>query len=273
MARIRAVHPDLPSDRKLANVSRDARYTYVLTWCIADDKGLFRAEPRQLLGQLYPHDPEIDGSHLEAWLSDLVSIGVLRWRADRAGARIGELVNWPKRQKIDKPSKSYLEGELITLAGGSQLPREPVAAESRLSRETLAPGSLEYRALNPEPRVVADDDDRLARVSRIGELRDRLPSSAHNALDGYLRAATDPAAVVATILAEGPDTGTNAAAGKTWEHIGQALLDLRAASEPFKPVAFRAFVERAQRDGGRQLGTDAEQMRRARERLAREGAA
>jgi hypothetical protein len=89
VARIRSIHPDFPSDKKLAKVPRDARLAFVCCWCIADDAGLFRAEPRQLLGALFPHDHDVADSQLEAWLADLVSIGVLRWRQTRDGARVG----------------------------------------------------------------------------------------------------------------------------------------------------------------------------------------
>jgi len=265
MPRIRAVHPDLPSDYKLSRLSRDVRYTYVLLWCIADDKGLFRAEPRQLAGQLYPYDSEVDGSHLEAWLSDLVSIGVLRWRTDRAGARIGELVNWLKRQRIDRPSKSYLEGELTSLAPGSQPPREDGAPELRGARDGLDPRSLESRVLSPEPRVLSPESG--------AALRARLPPAYHEVLDGFLRAAPYPAAVVSTILAEGPDTGTNGAPGKTWELIGQSLLELRAAGKPFTPVLLRAFIRKLLEVPPGPSLTDAERMRQAREQLERDGAA
>lgn len=234
----------------MAQVCRDARLTYALTWCIADDAGLFRAEPRQLVGALYPHDRTVTEDQLEAWLVDLVALGVLRWRFTREGARVGELVNFSKRQKIDRPSKSFLNSELLPLANGSRGGGEGVPSDSREVGETLAVGvlSLEPRVLSPEPRVVGGDDDDLASISRYTELRDRLPEPARPALVGYVRAARDPMVLVQVILAEGPDTGTNGSAGKTWPVIGQALIDMRAAGEAFRPVVFRAFVTRAVRD-------------------------
>lgn len=252
MARIRSIHPDFPSDKKLAQVPRDARLTYVECWCIADDKGLFRAERRQLLGQLYPYDTDVDEVQLEAWLSALVKIGVLRWGATRDGMRVGELVNFPKRQKIDRPSISFLYGELAPLDEGQQTPSEPPAAPSREGSETLGVGSLEPGALSPEPTVLSPESRgptaTLASVPRYAELHQRLPDKAHPAIDGYLRSARHPQAVVASILDEGPDTGINGAAGKTWAMIGQALCDMQAAGEPFKPVLLRAFIARLMRE-------------------------
>lgn len=233
MARIRTVHPQTAQDRKLASVSRDARYTFVLTWTIADDEGFFRAEPRQLLGQLYPFDNQLDGSHLEAWLSELVSIGVLRWRFTRDGARVGQVVNWPKYQRIDRPSKSFLASQLEGLAEGS---RDCGEGEARVQRlESLSP---ESRVLSLESRSGAPAREELA------TLQEKLPATAHPALEGYYRAAQFPAAVLAAILAEGPDTGVNAAPGKTWDIVGQALTEMQAAGCPFSPAILRAFCRR-----------------------------
>lgn len=242
MARIRSIHPDFPSDKKLAQVPREARLTYALTWCIADDKGLFRAEPRQLAGALYPYDEDVEGSQLEAWLSALVDLGVLRWRQTRDGMRVGELVNFPKRQKIDRPSISFLNSELLPLDAPARALGEGGANGSREASETIAAGglSLEPGVLSPEPRVEAQR----ASGSREALLRERLPTDAHGALDGYLRAARHPDALIGSILAEGPDTGTNAGPGKTWAIIGQALRELQAAGEGFTALRLRAFVTR-----------------------------
>lgn len=112
MPRIRSIKPEMPHDRKLAGVTRDARLTFVYCWTVADDQGLFRAHPRQLLGQLYPHDTDVDEGQLEAWCAELVAVGVLRWRWTLDGARVGEIVNWGKHQVIQKPGKPFLSKSL-----------------------------------------------------------------------------------------------------------------------------------------------------------------
>lgn len=236
MARIRSIHPDFPSDKKLAGVSRDARLTYALTWCVADDAGLFRANPRQLLGQLYPYDEDVTESQLEDWLAALVGLGLIRWHTTKDGARVGQLVNWPKRQKIDKPSKSFLLMEIGGLAGTPRGSIGGPVSGSEDRREIGAPGVLSPRVLSPESRVLSPEPE--------AQLRARLPTAYHDVLDGYLRGAPFPPAVIGSILAEGPDTGTNAAPGKTWEIVGQALLDMRASGKPFSPLLLRAFCRK-----------------------------
>lgn len=252
------MHPDFPSDKKLAAVDRDARLTFLTCVCIADDAGLFRAEPRQLMGALFPFDTDVDEVQLEAWLSALIAIGVLRWRTTREGMRVGEVVNWKKRQKIDRPSKSFLDAELLPLATEARAPRVLPIDDARASGEASAsPSRPESRVLSPESRVLSPESM---------ALRARLPAAYHDVLDGYLTAAQHPASLLAAILAEGPDTGTNGAPGKTWDVIGQALLEMRAAGKPFSSVLLRAFcrklLEAPPSASGKRL-TDAERMRAA----------
>ncbi len=229
------MHPQLAQDRKLAQVSREARYTFVLTWTISDDEGFFRAEPRQLLGQLYPFDVELEGRQLEAWLCELAAIGVLRWRQTKDGARVGEVVNWRRHQKIDRPSKSFLATQL-----------EPLDTEARDSVEGPArPSMLESRVLSPESRVLSPESGGAApqRSEAFLQLERQLPSHAIPALEGYHRAARHPGALALAILAETPD-GIHAKAGVTWAVVGDALADMFAAGKEFAPVILRAFVRK-----------------------------
>jgi hypothetical protein len=110
--RIRTVKPELPSDAKLASVSRDARLTFVLLITQADDEGLVAAAPRQLLGALYPHDDDVTGPMLRGWVDELAAIGVVRWRKTVDGTPVLELTNWSKHQRVDNKSKSHLAATL-----------------------------------------------------------------------------------------------------------------------------------------------------------------
>jgi hypothetical protein len=136
MARIRTLKPELPTDRKLAQLSIEARYTFVLCITQADDDGLLRAEPREALASLYPHDRKITSETLEVWIGELVAGGVLRERRTVDGARVIEVCNWKKHQKIDHPAKSRIG----PLAKDSRAPRENGASVSRLD---LGPRTLD----------------------------------------------------------------------------------------------------------------------------------
>lgn len=159
MPRIRTVKPELASDRKLASVSIFARYAFVLLISQADDDGLLRAEPRQLLGSLYPHDPTVTEEILEVWLNELIGSGMARWRYTRDGMRVVEVVNWSRHQCIKNRSKPFLLNQL------TEATEPPLSRSSVDPTETLPPSygdsggaesrvlSLESRALCPSPNV------------------------------------------------------------------------------------------------------------------------
>lgn len=246
MARIRSIKPELPHDAKLATVSLPARYTFVLLWTVADDHGYFRASPRWLLGSLYPHD-DIPAEQVEGWLAELVEVGVVTLLALPDGSPVGRVTNWTKHQRIDNASKSFI-CEQLGKAPKVAADRGESRQGSEESGEPPHPTARSLRALSPEPRVLSPEPGgRLPPTSELpgfDTLLEKLEEPYLDAVDGYIRAAQFPREVVATILAEGPDTGTNGAAGKTWPVIGQALVEMRAAGKPFTPIVFRAFIRR-----------------------------
>jgi len=143
MARIRTIKPELPHDAGLARVSREARYTFLLLLTQADDQGFFRACPRTLVGELYPHDEDVSEVIVVGWLDALLRNGQLRCWGTTDGL-VGEIVNFTKHQRVDHPSRSFL----------ASLSREP--------RESFAKGvsSPESRVLNLESRVSLSGETR-----------------------------------------------------------------------------------------------------------------
>jgi hypothetical protein len=131
MARIRSIKPEMADDAKLASVSREARYTFVLLISKADDDGLVSGAHRQLLGLLYPHDDDVTVPMVLGWLEELVSIGAVLWRATRDGVPVVELANWAKHQRIDNKGRNTLRGMLQELSS-------PNLAESRGDSPNLA---------------------------------------------------------------------------------------------------------------------------------------
>jgi hypothetical protein len=125
--RIRTIKPELPQDVKLASVSRDARYTFVLLITQADDEGLIPGAHRQLLGLLYPHDEDVTTAQLLIWVEELVSMGAVRWRSTVDGAPILELANWAKHQRVDNKGRSQLSGFLVPLAESRREPPRTAA--------------------------------------------------------------------------------------------------------------------------------------------------
>ena len=157
MARIRSIKPDLPQDRKLAAVPRDARLMFVYGLTIADDEGLFRAELAHLK-TLFPYDDDLTGEALARVSRDLLQAGVWRERWTRDGCRVIEIVNWAKHQRIDHKSKSFIASELTPIIEApSRKPRERLARPSRL--RVLSPESLSPESLKKQPLVGLKPDE------------------------------------------------------------------------------------------------------------------
>lgn len=161
MPRIRTIKPELATDKKLARTSRESRYTLVMVISQADDYGLLLGNARQLIGTLFPHDEDVSPMQLSAWIDELRDAGVLRWRETNDGARVLEVVNWQRHQKVDHPHKPVLR-DLLTpvgheahtqiLATPSREPRENLATSSRTDLTTVRPNDLTTRDL-PAPRA------------------------------------------------------------------------------------------------------------------------
>jgi hypothetical protein len=168
MPRIRTVKPELATDVKLARVSRDARYTFVLLITQADDEGLVAGSLRQLLGTLYPHDDGVSGAMLLHWLEELVEVGIVRWRATRDGAPVVELVNWQRHQRVDHKGRSQLATELVPVedtpddianGGSPRVSRESREEVPRLSRTDLGPRTKDLGPVLAGSRATGRDAD------------------------------------------------------------------------------------------------------------------
>jgi hypothetical protein len=149
--RIRSIKPEMPHDRKLASVSREARLTFVYTLTIADDDGLFRAETRHLIGDLFPFDSDITPEALRRLYGELTGIGVVRWRETQDGVLVGEITNWAKHQQIKNRSKPFLA---TYLKPDSVDPTEALRRISGETTEALGARSLESGVLSQESGVL-----------------------------------------------------------------------------------------------------------------------
>lgn len=153
MARIRNIKPEVVSDVKLARVSRDARLTFVYMITQADDLGLIPGAHRQLLGILFPVDDAVTIGMLLGWIEELVSAGMVRWRATRDGVPVLQLINWTRHQRIDNAGRSQL-GALLAESpedGSPQLAED--RGESPRDAELRGSSPLGPRTKDQEPRT------------------------------------------------------------------------------------------------------------------------
>lgn len=105
MARIRTVKPEMWSHPKIANVSRDARLTFVGLLNQADDAGRCELIPRLLLGAIFPYDQDVGEDDVLAWVSELAREGLVTPYEHRQ-RRYLHFPGWSEHQRVDNPSKA-----------------------------------------------------------------------------------------------------------------------------------------------------------------------
>ncbi len=272
MARIRSIKPELASKKKLAQVSRDARYTLCLLISQADDEGFIPGEHRQLLGSLYPHDTDVTDAMLEVWLTELASTKTIVFRQTEDGARVVQLVNWHKHQRVKNPSPSKISPTLLPL---SVHPPENLPPSSPLevgSRKGEGGSRKEEEGRGKEEGAGAPDPA----SGPLAILR-HFPEPYHDAVRGAIRAARNPGALVAELHAieagmHGPP--------RPWAVIGQALHEMAVKGSEVSAVVLRGFCRRIAEDKppAPPNGTAASQpmapwVKRLEDKLAAEGLA
>lgn len=239
MARIRTIKPEIASDVKLAAISIQARYTFVLLISQADDEGLVAGSHRQLLGTLYPHDERVTTGDLLGWVEELVMVGLVRWRSTTDGAPILELTNWTKHQRIDNKGRSQLAGLLVPLAASldslAESRREsPRTAEVRRLEEGVGSRTLD---LGPGTGATPIADQ----VTAFAEQYDFGPFA--QSVVGLIRVARNPAAVMATMAMH--LSGEMSHEKATPAELGLACQQYQANGEQqFKPAFFAGFIRR-----------------------------
>ena len=232
MARIRTIKPEIASDVKLAAISIQARYTFVLLISQADDEGLIAGSHRQLLGSLYPHDETVTPGDLLAWIEELVTVGLVRWRSTTDGAPIIELTNWAKHQRIDNKGRSQLAGLLVPLAESRG--ESPRTAEVRRLEEGVGSRTLD---LGPGTGTAAIPDQVTAFLAE----HDFGPFA--QSVAGIIRSARSPAAVLATLRMH--LSGEMSHEKATALELGLACQQYQANGEQqFKPAFFAGFIRR-----------------------------
>lgn len=107
MGRIRTIKPELPKDELLGKLSRDVRLLFVLLFTLVDDDGRFRASAALIRAELFPYDEDLSQHDVAEWLRALEESGRIVCYAVN-GQRYGQMVNFRRHQRIEKPSPSKI---------------------------------------------------------------------------------------------------------------------------------------------------------------------
>src|SRR2546421_12208010 len=105
MPRIRSIKPSLPGSFSLSRVSIPARYLFTAMLTLADDEGRLQDSPKQIVGDLFPHDRGVHVGHVKRWIDELERVGsVQRYTAGQG--RYLCYPNWHDHQRISHPRPS-----------------------------------------------------------------------------------------------------------------------------------------------------------------------
>lgn len=105
MARIRSVKPEFFTSVTVAELTRDARLTWIGLWTHVDDAGRCPDDPRLIKAALFALDDDLDPTAVEALLVELSTAGrIVRYEVD--GRRYLEVVGFLQHQRIDRPKPS-----------------------------------------------------------------------------------------------------------------------------------------------------------------------
>ncbi len=77
MARIRTIKPDFWTDEKIGTLRRDVRLLYIGLWNLADDKGVLKANPAFIKGQIFPYDEDLRIGSVKEWIDSLENARML----------------------------------------------------------------------------------------------------------------------------------------------------------------------------------------------------
>lgn len=106
MARIRTVKPSFFTSLTVADLSVEARLTFIGLWTYVDDEGRGVDDPRLVRAAVWPlDDHRLDD--VAGWLDELAEAGLIR-RYTVDGRRFLVIHSWLEHQKVSHPAPSTL---------------------------------------------------------------------------------------------------------------------------------------------------------------------
>ena len=150
MARIRTVKPEFYAHERLSELPPEWHLLAAAILNYADDYGYFNANPALVLAGTMPLRPTVN---VVAALEALVAIGYARLGRGPDGRRYGQVVNFAKHQRVERPSKrTVVDGIEVAWDDGSPNPHRPIGEGSVNPHRGLSGGSpLEQGTGNREP--------------------------------------------------------------------------------------------------------------------------
>jgi hypothetical protein len=154
---------------------------------------------------------------------------------DWTGPAIVKLATQRRSKQLKRAAAAEARAAAASISNG--VDTSTIKEGTRLT-ETAPRRGMKRIGLDGNELTRRSDD---ASRQQLGELEASLSTAAMAIAVGYVRAARQPNAVVASIRAQAPG-GTEERAGVSWAVVGKALEDMAGAGAAFTPNALRAFV-------------------------------
>jgi len=180
--RIRSIKPEMRQDEKYCALSRDSRELFNGLITYADDEGRFRARRSEIIGHVFPDDPDAGGL-LDGWIAEIKEQGMILFYVSD-GTPYGAFRHWAKHQKINRPTPSDLppppsprvirENGLIRTEKGSRQRRSvsdnSASSHDDLTEDAVSPHSPPRgRAFRSDPGQICSLTERLASKIRAND--------------------------------------------------------------------------------------------------------
>ncbi len=133
MPRIRCIKPEFFSDEKLSPLDPTTRLVFLGLVSMADDFGRLLDNEKIIDAFIFPNSSE----NCRESLATLSRTCRIRRGKASNGAKIIEIVNWDRHQKVDKPNRNNCLPRIEEKAVNNGIP-ESVATDSRAIRDDLA---------------------------------------------------------------------------------------------------------------------------------------
>jgi hypothetical protein len=254
--RMRMVKPEVWADERLAPLDPVTRLVWLFLISWADDAGRVHDNVKMIDANLFS---QTDDS-ARASLDILANLSRIRRGVAANGARVIQIVNWERHQRVDKPNLAAALPPIVDTSVRKHSPepiREAVANDSRASRGSVAPYQYQEQEQDPEQEQESEHaragdggmwPERFAALARDAKLDlpgpDVISPTQAEAVCAVLDAAGSPAGIAAELrmILAGDRPPIR---GATWPDIAEALHELRckAPGRSVGPHAVRQFVQ------------------------------
>lgn len=255
MPRMRMVKPEIWADEKLAPLDPLTRLVWLFLISWADDAGRVHDNVKMIDANLFSQTDDTARHALET----LASLSRIRRGVAENGARVIQIVNWERHQRVDKPNLMAALPPIVDTPTEKATPgavRESVATSSRTPLVAVEPDQYqeEEQEQERESEHARDGGDgglwpksvqELAREAGLALPGPGVITAAQaSAVCGALRSAGSPIGIASEIrmILAGDRPPIR---GATWPDVGEALHELRCKSPGrlIGPHAVRQFVQ------------------------------